>query len=95
VTRFEEPVSSDDLDGLRAVREMTPIDVAAGEYGYTLAYFGHMCDAAAVDVLQADVSRCAGITEWLRVAALAAAKGLQISGHCAQSLHVHAEQYRS
>ena len=89
VTWFEEPVSSDDLDGLRAVREMTPMDIAAGEYGYTLAYFGHMCDAAAVDVLQADVSRCAGITEWLRVAALAAGKGLQISGHCAQSLHVH------
>jgi L-alanine-DL-glutamate epimerase-like enolase superfamily enzyme len=89
VTWFEEPVSSDDLEGLRAIRQMTPIDVAAGEYGYDLSYFGRMCDAGAVDVLQADVSRCAGITEWLRVAALAAAKGLQISGHCAQSLHAH------
>jgi len=43
----------------------------------------------AVDVVQADVSRCAGITEWRRVAGLAAAHGLDISGHCAQSLHVH------
>jgi L-alanine-DL-glutamate epimerase-like enolase superfamily enzyme len=88
-TWFEEPVSSDDLDGLRAIREMTAMDVAAGEYGSDLAYFGHMCNAGAVDVLQVDVSRCAGITEWLRVAALAAGNGLQISGHCAQSLHLH------
>jgi L-alanine-DL-glutamate epimerase-like enolase superfamily enzyme len=49
-----------------------------------------MCAAGAVDCLQADISRCAGITEWLRVAAVAAARGLQISGHTAQSLHVHA-----
>ncbi len=88
-TWFEEPVSSDDLDGLRAIRQMTAMDVAAGEYGSDLAYFAHMCAAGAVDVLQADVSRCAGITEWLRVAAVAASHGLQISGHCAQSLHVH------
>jgi L-alanine-DL-glutamate epimerase-like enolase superfamily enzyme len=88
-TWFEEPVSSDDLDGLHAVRDMTEMDVAAGEYGADLAYFAHMCEAGAVDVLQADVSRCAGITEWLRVAAVAAGHGLQVSAHCAQSLHVH------
>jgi L-alanine-DL-glutamate epimerase-like enolase superfamily enzyme len=88
-TWFEEPVSSDDLDGLHAIRAMTTMDVAAGEYGSDRAYFERMCAAGAVDVLQADVSRCAGITEWLRVAAIAAAHGLQISGHCAQSLHVH------
>jgi hypothetical protein len=46
--------------------------------------------AGAVDCLQADVSRCAGVTEWLRVAALAAAHNLELSGHCAQSLSVHA-----
>jgi L-alanine-DL-glutamate epimerase-like enolase superfamily enzyme len=90
VTWFEEPVSSDDLSGLAAVRRATSVDVAAGEYGYDLAYFERMCAAAAVDVLQADVSRCAGITEWLRVAAVAAAHGLQISGHCAPLLHLHA-----
>ncbi|HEX3393892.1 MAG TPA: enolase C-terminal domain-like protein [Acidimicrobiales bacterium] len=89
VTWFEEPVSSDDLAGLAAIRHMTAMDVAAGEYGSDLAYFQRMCGAGAVDVVQADVSRCAGITEWLRVAALAAAHGLQISGHCAQSLHAH------
>ncbi|MGE0000240.1 MAG: enolase C-terminal domain-like protein, partial [Ilumatobacteraceae bacterium] len=88
-TWFEEPVSSDDLDGLRAVREMTDLDVAAGEYGSSLSYFEHMCAHGSVDVVQADVTRCAGITEWLRIAAVAQAHGLEISGHCAQSLHLH------
>ncbi|MFG1930635.1 enolase C-terminal domain-like protein [Mycobacterium sp. NPDC048908] len=84
---FEEPVSSDDLAGLRIVREAVTADVAAGEYGYDLAYFGRMCCAGAVDCLQADASRCGGITEWLRAAAVAAAHGLQISAHCAPWLH--------
>ncbi len=90
VAWFEEPVSSDDLDGLRKVAEAVEPDVAAGEYGYDLVYFERMCAAGAVDCLQADITRCAGITEWLRAAGVAAAQGLQISGHTAQSLHVHA-----
>jgi L-alanine-DL-glutamate epimerase-like enolase superfamily enzyme len=90
VTWFEEPVSSDDLAGLRHVRSRTDLDVAAGEYGYDVIYFERMCAADAVDVLQADVSRCAGITEWLRVASVAAAHGLDISCHCAQSVSVDA-----
>jgi L-alanine-DL-glutamate epimerase-like enolase superfamily enzyme len=89
VTWFEEPVSSDDLEGLRVVREAIDIDVAAGEYGYDLVYFERMCASGAVDCLQADVSRCAGITDWLRAAAVAAAHGLEISGHTAESLHAH------
>ena len=87
---FEEPVSSDDLDGLREVRDGVRADVTAGEYGWDLYYFRRMCAAGAVDCLQADVSRCGGITEWLRVAAAAASYGLQISGHCAPHLHAHA-----
>jgi L-alanine-DL-glutamate epimerase-like enolase superfamily enzyme len=86
---FEEPVSSDDLAGLRAVRDAVRPDVAAGEYGGDLTYFARMCGAGAVDCLQADASRCGGITEWLRVAAVAAAHHLEISGHCAPHLHAH------
>ena len=89
VTWFEEPVSSDDLAGLHEIREQTPIDVAAGEYGFSLVYFDHMIRAGAVDCLQVDVTRCGGITEWVRVAAMAAAAGLQVSGHCAPNLHAH------
>jgi len=89
VTWFEEPVSSDDLTGLTAIRRLVDLEVTAGEYGYDLGYFERMTAAGAVDVLQADVSRCAGITEWLRVAAVAAAHGLDVSGHTAPSLHLH------
>lgn len=84
---LEEPVSSDDLDGLREVRDAVAADVTAGEYGYDLTYFRRMCAAGAVDCLQADVSRCGGITDWLRAAAVAASYGLEISGHCAPHLH--------
>ncbi len=89
VTYFEEPVSSDDLEGLRLIRDAIDMDVAAGEYGYALVYFARMCAAGAVDILQADVSRCGGITEWLRVAAVAASHGLRVSAHTAQSLTAH------
>jgi len=89
VSWFEEPVSSDDLDGLREVRDQVDPDVTAGEYGYDLPYFARMVDAQAVDCLQVDVTRCGGITEWLRAAAVAAARGLQVSAHCAPNLHAH------
>jgi L-alanine-DL-glutamate epimerase-like enolase superfamily enzyme len=87
VTWFEEPVSSDDLAGLREVRDQCTADVAAGEYGYSPMYFAPMIAAGAVDCVQADVTRCGGVTGWLAVAHLAAANGLQISGHCAPNLH--------
>ncbi|SFC64538.1 L-alanine-DL-glutamate epimerase [Nocardioides terrae] len=87
---FEEPVPSDDLDGLREVRDRVTADVAAGEYGSDIVYFRRMCAAGAVDCLQADASRCGGITEWMRVAAVAASFGLEVSGHCAPHLHAHA-----
>lgn len=92
VTWFEEPVSSDDLEGLRLMRDHAPVgmDIAAGEYGYDLWYFRHMLDAGAVDVLQADATRCAGITGFLRVGALVEARSLQLSSHCGPSLHVQA-----
>lgn len=90
VTWFEEPVSSDDPAGLADIRAAVAPEVTAGEYGYTLAYFGHLLGAGAVDCLQADATRCGGITVWLRVAALADAAGLELSGHCAPHVHAHA-----
>lgn len=87
VTWFEEPVSSDDLVGLHEIRDAITPDVAAGEYGYDLPYFARMLNADAVDCLQADVTRCGGITIWQRVAAVAESLGLQISGHCAPHAH--------
>jgi L-alanine-DL-glutamate epimerase-like enolase superfamily enzyme len=91
VAWFEEPVSSDDLAGLRLLRDRAPagMDIAAGEYGYDLFHFQRLLDAGAVDVLQADVTRCGGVTELLRVAALCEAAALPLSTHTAPSLHVH------
>ncbi|HEX7127670.1 MAG TPA: enolase C-terminal domain-like protein [Thermodesulfobacteriota bacterium] len=91
VSWFEEPVSSDDLAGLRLLRDRVPpgMAVAAGEYGYTPWYFRRMLEAGAVDVLQADATRCGGVTGFLAVAALCDAFMLPLSAHCAPSLHAH------
>jgi L-alanine-DL-glutamate epimerase-like enolase superfamily enzyme len=89
VTWFEEPVSSDDLEGLRMMRDRAPapVAIAAGEYGYDLVYFRRMLEAGAVDVLQADATRCAGISGFLQVGALCDAFGIPLSAHTAPSMH--------
>jgi L-alanine-DL-glutamate epimerase-like enolase superfamily enzyme len=91
VSWFEEPVSSDDLAGLRLLRDRAPagMDIAAGEYGYEARYFRHMLSAGAVDVLQADATRCGGITGFLQVAALCEAHHVPLSAHTAPSVHTH------
>jgi len=90
VAWFEEPVSSDDLDGLRLVRDRGPVGmaIAAGEYGHDSGYFRRMLEAGAVDVLQADATRCGGISGFLQAAALCEAYGMPLSSHCAPSLHL-------
>jgi len=91
VTWFEEPVSSDDLEGLRLLRDQGPpgMDIAAGEYGYDLSYFERMLNAGAVDVLQADATRCGGITGFLQAAVLCEAHHVPMSSHCAPTQHLH------
>jgi L-alanine-DL-glutamate epimerase-like enolase superfamily enzyme len=91
VSWFEEPVSSDDLEGLRLLRDRAPmgVDIAAGEYGYDTFYFRRMLDAGAVDVLQADVTRCGGVTQMLQVAALCSSRAMPLSAHTSPSIHAH------
>ncbi len=92
VSWFEEPVSSDDLDGLRLIREHAPpgMRIAAGEYGYDSFYFRRMLEAHAVDVLQADATRCAGVTGFLAAGNLSDAFSVPFSAHTAPTLHAHA-----
>jgi len=92
VAWFEEPVSSDHLEALRLIRDRAPagMEIAAGEYGYDSFYFRRMLDAGAVDVLQADATRCGGITGFLEVGALCAARGIDLSAHTAPALHLPA-----
>ncbi len=89
VTWLEEPVSSDDRDGLRAVRDGGPpgMEVAAGEYESGLP--GLRAVAESVDVLQADVTRCGGVTNMLRADGLCRARSMAFSAHCAPSVSVH------
>jgi L-alanine-DL-glutamate epimerase-like enolase superfamily enzyme len=88
---FEEPVSSDDLPGLRLLRQRAPalMEVAAGEYSYTLDDVRRMLAAEAVDVQQADASRCGGVSGFLAAGALCDAYHVDLSGHCAPALHLH------
>ena len=91
VAWFEEPVSADDLPGLRLIRDRAPagMEIAAGEYGYDSWYFRRMLEAGAVDVLQADATRCAGFTGFFEAVALCQAHHLPLSAHCAPTLHAH------
>lgn len=92
VSWFEEPVSSDDREGLRLLRDRGPagLDITAGEYAYVLRDFADLLDAQAVDCLQADVTRCGGITGLLRAAGLASARQVDLSAHCAPAVSAHA-----
>ena len=92
VSWFEEPVSSDDLEGLHLIRNRAPaeMEIAAGEYGYDIFYFQRMLAAEAVDVQQADITRCGGITGLLQVAALCQAHNIPLSCHTAPAQHTHA-----
>ncbi len=92
VDYFEEPVSSENLRGLAEVRRRAPagLAIAAGEYGWDLPYYGQMLDADAVDILQADVTRCGGLTNLIRIDGLCKARNLPFSAHCAPAVSAHA-----
>ncbi|HEX7389012.1 MAG TPA: enolase C-terminal domain-like protein [Acidiphilium sp.] len=92
VTWFEEPVSSDDREGMAFVRTRIGggIDIAAGEYAYTIDDSRLMLEARATDVLQADITRCGGVSGFLQAASLCDAFHIDLSGHCAPAAHLHA-----
>jgi L-alanine-DL-glutamate epimerase-like enolase superfamily enzyme len=89
VTYFEEPVSSDDPEGLRWLRGVVPagMEVAAGEYAWDLFEMERL--AGCVDVLQADVTRCGGLTNLLRADGICRARNLPFSAHCAPQVSAH------
>ena len=86
VSWFEEPVLKTDVEGLRLVRDASPIEVTGGEYAYESADFRALMPV--LDVVQADATRCGGITGFLDAHALIAAHELPMSTHCAPALHV-------
>jgi L-alanine-DL-glutamate epimerase-like enolase superfamily enzyme len=91
VSWFEEPVATEDLGGMRMLRDNAPasMEVAGGEYGYSAEYFRRMLESGAVDVLQCDATRCGGVSGFLDAASLCTAFHIPLSSHTAPSLHCH------
>jgi len=91
VSWFEEPVSAEDLPGLRSLRDRAPfgIEIAAGEYGYEQGYFFRMLQSGTVDVLQADATRCGGVSGFLEIGSLCEAFGTPLSASGAPSTVLH------
>jgi L-alanine-DL-glutamate epimerase-like enolase superfamily enzyme len=77
----EEPVASDDRRGLAAVRQTASVPVAAGESEFTSFDFAELLAQGAIDVLQPDLAIAGGLSEGLRIAALAYAARLELAPH--------------
>ena len=90
ISYLEEPVSSEDREGLRLLRDRGPggLSIAAGEYEWTLPQLADL--AGCVDILQADVTRCGGITNLLRVDGICKGRQIPFSAHCAPAVSAHA-----
>jgi L-alanine-DL-glutamate epimerase-like enolase superfamily enzyme len=90
ISSLEEPVSSEDHEGLRRVRDRGPggLAIAAGEYEWTLPQLADL--AGCVDIMQADVTRCGGITNLLRVDGICKGRQIPFSAHCAPAVSAHA-----
>lgn len=86
---FEEPVLADDIPGLAAVAAATMTPVATGEHEYTKFGFRDLLMANAADIVQPDVGRVGGVTEWLKIAHMAHAFNRPVAPHAFQLVHLH------
>src|SRR5581483_8424414 len=86
----EQPIFPKNLEGMSFLRKKLPVDMqlTSGEYGYTLSDFFNILKSKSVDVLQADATRCEGITGFIEVATLAHAFNIPLSSHTAPSIHL-------
>jgi L-alanine-DL-glutamate epimerase-like enolase superfamily enzyme len=86
---FEEPVLADDIQGLAEISRATTIPVATGEHEYTRYGFKELIAQGGADIVQPDVGRVGGVTEWMKVAHLAHAFNLPVAPHAVQVVHLH------
>ncbi len=87
---LEEPILADDVPGHARIRNTVHTSIAAGETLFTRYQFADYIRAGALDVVQADIPRVGGFTEWLKIAKLAESNNLPVSPHFAMELSVHA-----
>lgn len=86
---FEEPVEPDDYDGMRELTQKTLIPIATGENEYTRYGFQDLIRRSGVRVLNADAFIAGGITEFMKIAAIAQANGCEIAPHGNHTIHSH------
>jgi L-alanine-DL-glutamate epimerase-like enolase superfamily enzyme len=87
---LEEPILADDRQGHVHVRNVTGVPIAVGETMYTRYEFADYIRAGAVDIVQADIIRVGGYTEWMKIAKLAESYNLPVAPHFMMELSVHA-----
>lgn len=86
---FEEPVLADDIEGLAAIARAIEIPVASGEHEYSKFGFRELIARGGVDIVQPDIGRVGGVTEWMKVAQMAHAFNLPVAPHAFQLVHLH------
>ncbi|MDB5904804.1 MAG: racemase [Betaproteobacteria bacterium] len=85
---MEEPFGPDDIESHAKLAELTPVVIATGEIAYGRWYHKELLDKRGAEILQTDAVVCGGITEWKRIAALAAGYGVTMCPHWFHDLHV-------
>ena len=85
----EEPFHADDLQAHARLQASTRLDIAAGESIYSYHQFASFMAADAIRVVQVDVTRVGGVTEWLQIAGHAASRGLRLAPHAGDMMQVH------
>ena len=86
---LEDVVAHDDFQGLARVADALTTPIATGEYHYGIVPFRHMLEARSVDIVMIDVLRAGGITQWMKIAAMAEAFNLPVVSHLLPEIHVH------
>lgn len=85
---LEEPILADEIENLAKLARETSIPIAVGENHYTKWEFRQLMEQGAAEVVQADIGKCGGVTEFIKIAAIADSYGLPICPHHTEYIDV-------
>src|SRR5215475_6906777 len=86
---LEDVTAADDYPGLARVTAALKTPIAGGEYVWGIVPFRHMIEARSVDIVMIDLARVGGVTQWMKVAAMAEAFNLPVVSHIMPEIHAH------